>query len=108
MAQKTINRVKGLHTYPNQLLLPEGALVEADNVIIDRDNTVEPRRGFASYGNTFGNGSDRAKQLLTYKDRILVHYNDVLLYNSVPHTDPNDGNFLAFDGENFMIFFKFL
>lgn len=99
MAQKVITQVKGLHTYPNQLTLPEGALVQADNVIIDRDNTLEPRRGFAQYGNTIGNGSTRAKQLIEYKERLLIHYENNIAYNSVVHSSENDGLFVNFDGE---------
>lgn len=99
MAQKPTLRAKGLFTYPNLLSeLPDGALVEANNVIIDRDSVIEPRRGFAQYGNEFGIGTDRAKQLLEYKDRLLVHYNDTLLYNSVAHDNSNNGIFFAFDG----------
>lgn len=97
MAQKTILKAKGLYTDPNQLIsVPEGAQVVADNVIIDRDDIIEPRRGFGQYGNTFGTANDRAKQLLVYKDRILIHYDTTLMYNSVNHA--NDGVFLTFDG----------
>lgn len=99
MSQKTILSAKGLYTDPNLLSkVPEGALVRAENCIIDRDDVIESRRGFAGYGNTFGNGSDRAKQLLVYKDRILVHYSDKLLFNSNPHNMSVDGNFQQFDG----------
>ena len=97
--QKTILEAKGLYTDPNLLSkVPEGALVEADNIVIDRDGVIESRRGFAQYGNEFGIGTDRAKQLLVYKNRLLVHYGDTLLFNSVPHNNTEDSNFLAFDG----------
>lgn len=99
MPQKTILKAKGLYTDPNQLSgTPEGSLSIAENVIIDRNDTIEPRRGFAQYGNTFGTENDRANQLLTYKNRILVHYNNTLLFNNSPHTAANDGDFQAFDG----------
>ena len=99
MSQKPILKARGLYTHPNQLSeIPEGSFTEANNVIIDRDSVVEPRRGFAAYGNSFGIGTDRSKQLLDYKDRILIHYNDKLLYNDNPHNNNVDGNFLQFDG----------
>lgn len=99
MPQKKTLQAKGLYTDPNILSqVPEGALVEADNVVIDRDAVIEPRRGIASYGNDFGNGEDRAKQLLVYKDRILVHYDDKLLFNNVDHNQANDGDFQEFSG----------
>jgi hypothetical protein len=99
MAQKTVMEAKGLYTDPNLLSkVPEGALVIADNVVIDRDAVIEPRRGFNQYGNEFGIGSDRTKQLLTYKNRILIHYNDKLLFNANPHNNTDNGNFQEFDG----------
>ena len=97
--QKVNLSAKGIHTDPNLLSsVPEGALVQADNVVIDRDNVIEPRRGFAQYGNTFGLGTDTAKQLMTYKKRLLVHYTDKLLYNSVVHENGTDGVFVQFSG----------
>jgi hypothetical protein len=97
--QKINLQAKGLYTDPNLLSsVPEGALVQADNIIIERDNVIEPRRGFAKYGNTFGLGTDTAKQLLTYKKRLLVHYTDKLLYNSVVHDNDTQGIFFQFSG----------
>lgn len=94
MAQKTILRAKGLYTDPNQLSgVPDGALVVADNVIIDRDDAIEPRRGFSKYGEEFGSADDRTKQLLIYKERVLTHYDNTLLYDS-----DGAGTFEAFDG----------
>jgi len=98
MSQKKLLDVKGLFTDPNLLSkVPEGALVEANNVIIDRDGVIEPRRGNGTFGNTFGDGSDRAKQLLVYKDRILIHYDSTLLFNANSHDNVSDGDFQAFD-----------
>jgi hypothetical protein len=99
MSQRTVLKNKGLFTDPNQLSgLPDGAMVKAENVVIDRDDVVSSRRGMAQYGNTFGAPDKRAKQLLTYKDRILFHYDDKLLFNDNPHNNTDDGNFLQFSG----------
>lgn len=99
MAQRTLLKAKGLYTDSNQLSsIPEGSLSVADNVIIDRTDIIEPRRGNTQYGNTFGLENDRSSQLLTYKNRILIHYNNTLLFNDNPHDNINDGNFLEFDG----------
>lgn len=99
MSQKTTLKQKGLVTDPNQLSeMPEGAMVVAENIVIDRDNVVMSRRGFAQYGNTFGLPNQRAKQLLIYKNRVLAHYDDVLLFNANPHNNTVDGNFLPFAG----------
>lgn len=44
-------KAKGLYTFPNPLgSVPEGSLSFAQNIVIDRDDTIETRRGFAQYG----------------------------------------------------------
>lgn len=89
----TVNiKAVGLVTQPNSLQSIEGALQVASNVIIRRDNVVESRRGFKLYGNTMGTTSDTAKQLLSYKDTLLRHYNDVIQYDS------GSGVFVSFTG----------
>lgn len=46
---KAVNlKARGLYSQANPLSLPAGALLRADNVVIDRDNVVQPRRGFTS------------------------------------------------------------
>lgn len=67
----SILKALGLHTFHNPLDEPQGALDEAENVVIDRDGVIQPRRGFFQYTNTLTNLS---KQLINYKQRILVHY----------------------------------
>lgn len=94
MSQQSLTlKAKGLYTYPNALSeMPEGALTQADNVVIDRNGVIEPRRGFNQYGDDLGISTDRAKQLLVYKDRILRHYTTVLQY------DNGTGTFTSFNG----------
>lgn len=82
----------GLNTMPNQLEAKEGSLSVAKNVNINRDNVVESRRGFKIYGNSMGTSSDRAKQLFSYKLRILRHFASTLQY------DDGEGNFSSFSG----------
>ncbi len=92
--QAVLLKASGLYTFPNSLSeIPPGSLQVADNVVIDRNGIIEQRRGFQQYGNTFGSGTDRVKQLLTYKDRILRHYDSTLQYDS-----NGTGNFLSFSG----------
>lgn len=81
-AMKLILKASGLNTNSNSIgSVPQGALVEAENIVIDKDDIVESRRGFKVYGDTFGSGSARAKQLLQYKDIIIRHYSDVLQHD---------------------------
>lgn len=90
----TLLKAKGLYTFPNELSeIPQGALEEAVNVIIDRDGIIESRRGFVQYGNSFGTSANHSKQIFSYKDRVLSHYGDKLQYDS-----DGNGTFLDFDG----------
>lgn len=87
-------KAKGLQTFKNNLSeIPEGALLEATNVVIDRDGIIEPRRGFKEYGETFPLPADRAKQLMVYKNRILRHYDDTIQF------DNGSGDFSDFAGD---------
>jgi hypothetical protein len=81
MSQNAINlKFKGLFTDPNNLgSVPTGALSQADNVNIDRDDIIEPRRGFQQYGQDLPNLS---KNLLAYKNRLLVHSDNKIFYDN--------------------------
>lgn len=70
----------GLNFSPNQLEVEPGSLVEASNVIIRRDNVIESRRGYALYGTAMGSSSDRCKQLITYKNKLIRHFSNRLQY----------------------------
>jgi hypothetical protein len=72
----------GLAVSPNRLTDQPGTLLQASNVIIKRDNIVEPRRGFQLYGDAFGSSSDRADQLFTYKNRILRHFDTTMQFDT--------------------------
>lgn len=81
---------KGLYTYYNNLAsVPEGALLQANNTVINREGVAEPRRGIKWYSDEM---SDYAKQLLQYKARILRHVGSTLAYDDLA------GNFTNFSG----------
>jgi hypothetical protein len=83
---------KGLFSFANKLgELPEGAMLEATNVVIDREGIVESRRGMNLYGTSMPNDNDRAKQLLVYKNKILRHYDSTIQFDT-------DGTFFDFAG----------
>jgi hypothetical protein len=92
MAQKVINKALGLDTFHNELELPEGSLLIADDVIIDRDDIIESRRGFFLYSNDLGTSATKVKQVLEYKGRILAHYDTSLAF------DNGSGVFTNFSG----------
>lgn len=91
--QSTSNlQASGLNVSDNSLSVGSNYLTQADNIIIKRNNVIESRRGFPLYGNSFGTETDRASQLISYKNRILRHYNDILQF------DDGVGNFTSFFG----------
>lgn len=95
MAQRTLLKARGLYTFPNDISSdPEGALSEAQNIVIDRNDIIEPRRGFSQFGSTFSaTSTDRANQLFEYKERILAQYENKLAYDS-----NGSGSFSDFSG----------
>lgn len=83
MSQSVTLKARGLYSFPNSLSeIPEGSLIQADNVVIDREGVISPRRGFAVYGGAMGTSTNRAKQLLTYKGRVLRHWANTIDYDS--------------------------
>src|ERR1035437_7021879 len=72
----------GLNYSPNTLSLPQGSLIQADDIIIRRDNVVESRRGFRDYSEEFTSGNNRAKQLIEYKEKVLVHYSNKIAFDT--------------------------
>lgn len=82
----------GLNLSPNQLDLPDGSLTKASNVIIRRDNVIEKRRGFKLYGEPTFSSTQRVKQLFTYRNQLIRHYDTTLEY------DNGSGDFTAFLG----------
>lgn len=87
MSQNVLLKASGKYTFPNRLSsMPEGALIKANNVVINRDNIVETRRGFKVYGDeiqthgtaitdpTSASVSYTAHQLVNYKERLLRHF----------------------------------
>lgn len=88
-----LKKARGLHTFNSEINEQEGALDVADNVVIDADDTIESRRGYNDFGDSFATGSDTLNQQFVYKDRILRHFNDTLQFDS-----DGNGTFSAFDG----------
>lgn len=95
--QNLVLKHKGLSTYSNPLnpnVVIDGSHAESLNIVIDRNEVAEPRRGFFQYGNTFGVSTDRTKQLINYKDTVLRHVLTGIQYDS-----DNAGSFLNFLGD---------
>lgn len=85
---------KGLFTYYNSLEdISPGALLKANNIVIQKNGVAQPRRGIKYWSDTFGVDADRAKELFEYKARILCHYSNKITYDTT-----GNGNFVNFSG----------
>ena len=84
MSSSVILKAAGLQTSPNELDRPDGALIEASNVIIKRDGIIEQRRGFSLYGSELPDNTTTVKQLTTYRNRILRHFSTLTKYIGLP------------------------
>lgn len=85
-------KARGLYTHRNELVVSDGSMDVADNIVIDEDDVIEVRRGQADYGSELPLEGDRVKQLSQYKELIIRHYNDILQF------DDNEGSFTNFNG----------
>ena len=76
MANKITLKAKGLFLNSNSLsAIPDGGLLEADDIVIDKDDIIESRRGFKVFGDAMGiDESQVAQQLINYEDRLIRHY----------------------------------
>lgn len=80
MAQLTSLKCKGLFTHPNELgTVPEGALLQAKNCVIDKEDILENRRGSIKYGIALANVPS---SLFTYRDHLIAHHGTKLSYDS--------------------------
>ena len=91
MSSEVVNlKATGLYTFFQSLMeVPPGALLQANNAVIDRDGVIERRRGFKQYSST---NLTPAKQLIEYKATLLSHVADKLAY------DNGSGTFTNFQG----------
>jgi hypothetical protein len=82
--QEIALKLNGLNTDPNPLgSVPEGALVVAENVVIDKQDVIELRRGFNRYGTEFVlSGAEQINSNYVYQTRMLVSYASKMAYDS--------------------------
>ena len=82
MAQVMTLKVKGLITNPNTLEpnFVDGALAYADNIVVDKDNLAESRRGFSKYGQyiDLGGYTETISSMFSFQSNIIVHYSNKL------------------------------
>jgi hypothetical protein len=87
-------KIAGLFTNPNQFSeIPEGALIQADNIQIDKGSVAEPRRGQAKYGQLPSSYTGTIDALFEYDDKLLASYDNKIAYDNgsgtfTAYTDP--------------------
>jgi len=83
MAQTLNLKISGLYTHPNPFSeVPEGALSVADNVVIDKDSTIETRRGQKQYGDQIITSSTTVDRMFEYQNTLIAHHDSTLKYDS--------------------------
>ena len=87
-----IAKAKGLYTHPSPIgeSIPEGALLVADNVVIDREDLVEIRRGF--YRHASIPGATSVQSLFGFGAYNIANYN----FSSLAHNA--SGAYVAYSG----------
>lgn len=76
-------KLQGLYTSPNNLsAVPQGALSIAENVVVDKSNIVESRKGQKQYGTALTVSSDAVQKLFNYSTHTIANYNSKLAYDS--------------------------
>lgn len=88
MAQESIVKCFGLTTQYNSLSLAQGSLLKANDANIRRENIIENRRGYKSYGTV----SNTVSQVMSYNSRILAHNSSTVSY------DNGSGTFASYSG----------
>lgn len=102
MAQQELKlELRGLYTAPNSLSsVPDGALVVAQNVVIDQYNVLQSRRGQKQYGVPLNLGLGQINKIFNYKSNLLINYttDDTFTLSNRISYDPGDGYWVQYDG----------
>jgi len=98
LTQSLKPKVSGLFTFQNDLsAVPEGALSQADNIVIDRDNEAEPRRGFGYLSHNSGviskysDSTYRTSKLFFYQDKTISYYGPYGAPTTLAYHDSTSG-----------------
>lgn len=92
--QKLTITPKGLYTFPSNIsAVPSGSLTACQNVVINKNNIIETRRGQAQYGNQINVGTTDIDKIFSWRQDLLVHSNGTLYLDS-----NGSGNWAAYSG----------
>ena len=82
-----IRKFLGLFAQRNTFDVPDGAMEEANNVVIADDDTVTKSRGFYQY---YDPGSDTLNALFLYQNKLMAVFSDEIAYFTDTGSAPNE------------------
>lgn len=96
-----IRTMHGLYLQPNTFDVPDGALEEAENIVVKNDKTLTSRRGYYEYFNPV---TGTLNNLFTYQNILLAVYTDKIRYYTDTGSSPNiTGAEGTISGESFTV-----
>lgn len=81
-----IKTFRGLFAQPNTFTLPDGAMEEARNVVINDDNILQKIRGFYDY---YSAGASTINATFQYQQKLMGVFTNKIGYFSDTGSDPN-------------------
>ncbi len=82
-----IRQWAGLYKQANSFNVPDGALEEADNIVLQNDNRIAKRRGFYQY---YDPNPSTLKGITTYQKRLVVFFTNNSGFLTESGTAPNE------------------
>ena len=76
--QDKVTKLQGLVTQYNPANIGPGALVQANDCSIRRENVIEDRRGYKAYGTLL----TQPAQLMVYDNKVIAHHGSTLSYDN--------------------------
>lgn len=108
MSQKLLLKNSGLQTNANQLsAVSEGALTLANNIVIDKDEVAESRRGYKRQANAIGDSAARFDRITGYQGQIVARRsdNDTLNYYNGSAWTAYSGTYSHLDSDYARMYF---
>ncbi len=82
-----LRNFQGLYLQTNSFSVPDGALEQADNLVVAKDGIITKRRGDYTY---FDPETGILNNLINYQDKLLAVYDDKIAYFDDTGSSPNE------------------
>jgi hypothetical protein len=82
-----IKKFAGLYLQANSFTVPDGALEQADNIVITKDNKISKVHGYYQY---FDPSTDTLNNLTEYQNKIITVMSDKVRYLTETGSSPNE------------------